>query len=131
MTWTRIRAGVVAAIAAALLAGAVYASFALPNTTPYQVYQVLPVATAVVVPGLLIAAAYVSALRDRARRYMAAVQVGTGLLCLAAVAFLELGGDPNIGGGLAVFAAFSLLILTTAVSCLVVVSAAGDEPDQP
>ena len=128
---TRVRAGAVAALAAALLAGAVYATLALPLTTPYQVFRAIPVATAIVVPGLLVAATHLSALQHRAKRHVAAVQVVVGLLCLAAIAFLELGGDPNIGGGMALVAASWLLILTTAATCLIVASVAEDEPAQP
>ncbi|WP_370186620.1 hypothetical protein [Aeromicrobium sp.] len=127
---TRIRAGAVAALAAGLLAGAVYATFTSPDTTPSLVFRAIPVAT-VVVPGLLVAATQLSALQQRTKRYVTAVQVVVGLLCLAAVALLELGGDPNIGGGMALIAALWLLIVTTTVTCLIVASVAGDERAQP
>jgi peptidoglycan/LPS O-acetylase OafA/YrhL len=127
---TRIRAGAVAALAAALLAGAVCATFASPDTTPSLVFRVIPVAM-VVVPGLLVAATRLSALQQRTKRYVTAVQVVVGLLCLAAVALLELGGNTDIGGGMALVAALWVLIVTTAVTCLIVASVAGDGPARP
>lgn len=127
---TRIRAGAVAALAAALLAGAVCATFASPDTTPSLVFRAIPVAM-VVVPGLLAAATRLSALQQRTKRDVTAVQVVVGLLCLAAVALLELGGNTDIGGGMALVAALWVLIVTTAVTCLIVASVAGDGPARP